>query len=213
MNFSMDSLRKYLDMLVPYDRMRWGLAAFSFFLFFVRIISCNGFYIIAYAYCIYLLLLLLAFLTPRDMMELMSAEEKDEGEPDAEFRPFRRKLSEFKAWTAVMQSTIICLFLTLFPFLDIEVYVPILVIYFIVLSYMMLKKQIEHMIRYKYVPWNIKKQKFSAPSDEKKNDDIFQPNTSKPITPGFSSSIFNEPESDLKQISETIEEKDKSKMD
>lgn len=75
----------------------------------------------------------------------------------SEFRPFIRRLPEFKAFTKSLFAIILCLFLTLFPLLDIPVYWPILVFYFISLTLLTLRKQVEHMVRYRYVPWDFGK--------------------------------------------------------
>ena len=48
-------------------------------------------------------------------------------------------------------------FLTLFPFLDVPVFWPILLLYWMVLFFITMKRQIKHMIRYKYVPFSFGK--------------------------------------------------------
>ena len=47
----------------------------------------------------------------------------------------------------------ICLFLSMFEFTNIPVFWPILVVYFIVLTCLTLKRQIKHMIKHKYLPF------------------------------------------------------------
>lgn len=53
---------------------------------------------------------------------------------------------------------------TFFPILSIPVFRPILVIYFIILVVITAKRQIEHMIKYNYVPWDFGKKHYGAAS-------------------------------------------------
>ncbi|VDN39575.1 unnamed protein product [Gongylonema pulchrum] len=95
-------LRKYqyyLDRLTPYGWIRWGIAIAFAILFLWRI----GFYIVTYALGIYYLNLFLAFLTPK-IDPALDFESEDEDGPtlpskgNEEFRPFMRRLPEFKFW-------------------------------------------------------------------------------------------------------------------
>ncbi|VDM16885.1 unnamed protein product [Hydatigera taeniaeformis] len=72
---------------------------------------------------------------------------------DGEFRPFMRRLSEFKFWKNCTIGTAISITCTFFPFFDLPVFWPILLIYFLTLFYVTMRRQIEHMIRYKYLPF------------------------------------------------------------
>lgn len=60
-----------------------------------------------------------------------------------EFRPFIRRLPEFKFWYSVTKSTIIALFCTMFELFNIPVFWPILVMYFITLFCITMKRQIK----------------------------------------------------------------------
>lgn len=62
---------------------------------------------------------------------------------DEEFRPFIRRLPEFKCWCAVIKSTLFAFFTTFFEFFDIPVFWPILLLYFIVLFCLTMKRQIK----------------------------------------------------------------------
>lgn len=62
---------------------------------------------------------------------------------DEEFRPFIRRLPEFKCWCAVVKSTLFAFFTTFFEFFDIPVFWPILLLYFIVLFGLTMKRQIK----------------------------------------------------------------------
>jgi hypothetical protein len=135
-----------------------------------RIIHLQGFYIIAYALGIYLLNLFLAFLQPKwdepSLLDLDGQEALDGDLPplpqrnDEEFRPFIRRLPEFKFWVSTTRATVIGLACTLFDALDIPVFWPILLIYFIVLFVVTMKRQIRHMIKYRYVPFTVGKKNY-----------------------------------------------------
>lgn len=59
-----------------------------------------------------------------------------------EFRPFIRRLPEFKFWYAITKSTTIALFCTFFEVFNVPVFWPILVMYFITLFCITMKRQI-----------------------------------------------------------------------
>ena len=73
----------------------------------------QGWYIVTYALAIYHLNLLLAFLTPKidPAMAQLEAEEDDGLElptkQNDEFRPFIRRLPEFKFWYSATKATFI----------------------------------------------------------------------------------------------------------
>ena len=60
-----------------------------------------------------------------------------------------------------MKAFLIAIFCTFIPFLDIPVFWPILLIYFIALFTVTMRKQIAHMIKYRYIPFNVGKPKFN----------------------------------------------------
>ncbi|KAA8537606.1 hypothetical protein F0562_027214 [Nyssa sinensis] len=52
--------------------------------------------------------------------------------------------------------------MTFFSLFDVPVFWPILLCYWIVLFALTMKRQIVHMIKYKYVPFNIGKQRYTG---------------------------------------------------
>lgn len=60
-----------------------------------------------------------------------------------EFRPFIRRLPEFKFWYATTKSTVIGMICTFFEVFNIPVFWPILVMYFITLFCITMKRQIK----------------------------------------------------------------------
>ena len=123
------SLRNYaglfqaqLDRTTPHTLNRWGCTALLLVLFFARILLAQAYFILCYGLGIYLLNLFLAFLQPKFDPSLaadLAESEVEEGAPglptsmppppsgrgtyadlqDGEFRPFIRRLPEFKFWS------------------------------------------------------------------------------------------------------------------
>jgi hypothetical protein len=152
-------------------------------LFSLRIITYQGFYVVAYAWAIYLLNIFLLFLSPRfnpedDPEGLGNSADLSDGlfdgmspspakgmlplKSDEEFRPFIRRLPEFKFWYNATWSTLVALACTLFSFFDIPVFWPILLMYFVFLFFLTMRRQVHHMIRYKYIPFDIGKKSYNG---------------------------------------------------
>jgi hypothetical protein len=152
-------IQYYLDRSVPYPLQRWMIFAAMLVLYAIRVILLEGFYIVTYALGIFLLHLLVGFLSPQ--------EDPEDGpvlptSGDDEFRPFQRRLPEYKFWLAASKAVGIAMICTIFPFLDIPVFWPILLVYFIALFLATMKKQIKHMIRHKYVPFDFGKKQYKS---------------------------------------------------
>lgn len=62
-------------------------------------------------------------------------------------------------WLSATKATLISLFCTFFSIFDVPVFWPILVFYFITLFVLTMRRQIQHMIKYKYVPFDIGRKK------------------------------------------------------
>jgi len=145
-----------LDRTVPRITPRWVAFGIALLLYIIRVYSVGGFFIITYALGIYLLNLLIGFLSPS-----MDPEEQDGlGEvslPQSgsdEFRPFVRRLPEFQFWYWGMRAVVLSIGATFFRIFDLPVFWPILLFYFIFLFMITMKQQIAHMIKHKYVPWS-----------------------------------------------------------
>jgi Rer1 family len=99
-----------------------------------------------------------------------------------EFRPFIRRLPEFKFWYAITKSTTIAIVCTFFEVFNVPVFWPILVMYFITLFCITMKRQIrvsffelfkkfswflpsqslQHMIKHRYLPFTHNKPKYQT---------------------------------------------------
>lgn len=123
-----------------------------------------GWYIITYGLGIYVLNLLIGFLSPQSDPETegpMLPTSKDD-----EFRPFIRRLPEFKFWYSLTKAFIVCFFMTFFSVFNIPVFWPILLLYFIALFLLTMKRQIKHMIKYKYIPFSLGKTTYKGRDNE-----------------------------------------------
>uniref|UniRef100_A0A8C4GJC8 Protein RER1 n=1 Tax=Dicentrarchus labrax TaxID=13489 RepID=A0A8C4GJC8_DICLA len=70
-----------------------------------------------------------------------------------EFRPFIRRLPEFKFWHSATKGIVIAMICTFFDAFNVPVFWPILVMYFIMLFCITMKRQIKHMVKYRYLPF------------------------------------------------------------
>lgn len=161
----------YVDKTVPHVTYRWLAFLGLLVLFLIRVVVGEGWYIVCYALGIYLLNLFLAFLTPKfdpsfEQEQLNQDVEEGEALPmsrqdESEFRPFIRRLPEFKFWYNATRATVISIFCSFFSIFDIPVFWPILLVYFIILFALTMRRQIQHMIKYRYLPFDIGKVKYS----------------------------------------------------
>lgn len=139
-----------LDRLTPHTRVRWCSSVVLLLLFLLRVFTKQGWYIVCYALGIYHLNLFIAFLTPKIDPELdLDNDEGPElpthssGSRGGEFKPFMRRLPEFKFWYAVTKSTVIGSVCTFFELFNVPVFWPILVMYFITLFAITMNRQIK----------------------------------------------------------------------
>ncbi|KAG8390908.1 hypothetical protein BUALT_Bualt01G0132400 [Buddleja alternifolia] len=161
-----------LDKSTPLVLYRWMFLAGIGLVYALRVYFVQGFYIITYGLGIYILQLLIAFLSPQvdpEIQDVIDGPALPTRGSD-EFRPFVRRLPEFKFWHSLTKAFCIAFVLTFFSAFDVPVFWPILLFYWLVLFISTMKRQIMHMIKYKYVPFTFGKQRYSrkkaAPSDE-----------------------------------------------
>ncbi|KAI0114835.1 retrieval of early ER protein Rer1 [Daldinia grandis] len=161
-----------LDRSTPFVLQRWISTGVFLGIFFLRIVFAQGWYIVAYALGIYLLNLFLAFLQPKfdPSNELLDNEMEDGSagglptKQDEEFRPFIRRLPEFKFWHEATRAITIAFTCSWFEIFDVPVFWPVLVMYWIILFVLTMRKQIQHMIKYRYVPFSFGKAKYGKAS-------------------------------------------------
>lgn len=136
-------------------------------LFLLRVITLRAFYLITYCVGIYLIHSTILFLTPKgsdiaDPFENYeeNKDEEDDYEPeyiDNQYKPIVRNMPEFDYWkftTKVLGSALIA---TFFNILDIAVWTPILVVYFLIMLILTIKCLLQHMKKYNYNPFSFSK--------------------------------------------------------
>lgn len=105
--FGRQKYQYWIDASHPYPIFRWGMSLFMLVLFMLRILFCQGWYVVAYALGIYLLNAFLLFLSPKYGPSVDDFDnEADLSDPgpalpvstDDEFKPFVRRLPEFVFW-------------------------------------------------------------------------------------------------------------------
>uniref|UniRef100_A0A452U0E7 Protein RER1 n=1 Tax=Ursus maritimus TaxID=29073 RepID=A0A452U0E7_URSMA len=138
--------QSWLDKSTPYTAVRWVLTLGLSFIYMVRVYLLQGWYIVTYALGIYHLNLFIAFLSPKVDPSLM--EDSDDGpslptKQNEEFRPFIRRLPEFKFWHAATKGILVAMACTFFEAFNVPVFWPILVMYFIMLFCITMKRQIK----------------------------------------------------------------------
>ncbi|KAL8153938.1 hypothetical protein V2J09_011698 [Rumex salicifolius] len=151
----------YLDKSTPHAVYRWiGTLAFAL-IYVLRVYFAQGFYIVSYGLGIYILNLLIGFLSPKidPELEAMDGASLPMKESD-EFKPFMRRLPEFKY--AITKAFLVAFIMTFFSIFDVPVFWPILLCYWIILFALTMKRQIMHMIKYKYIPFSIGKKTYSG---------------------------------------------------
>ena len=166
-----------LDSTVQHPLLRWCSLLLITLLYILRVLLIQGWHIVSYALAIYLLNLFILFLSPKIDPGMDEWELEDEwGEfevpqlpitSNQEFRPFIRRLPEFKFWLSSMKAFCIAFFSTFFSVFNIPVFWPILVIYFIILFALTMKRQIRHMIKYRYLPFTHGKAVYASKDGKK----------------------------------------------
>ncbi|KAK6411267.1 hypothetical protein LTR81_014659 [Elasticomyces elasticus] len=152
--------QSYLDKSTPYVTYRWIGTATIFIALALRIIFAQGWYIVAYSLGIYLLNLFLAFISPKFDPSLSSDEDMEDGsnlqsplptKNDQEFKPFVRRLPEFKFWHAATRAVTLAFACCWSEIFNLPVFWPVLVVYWLILVFLTMRKQIQAMIKYRYV--------------------------------------------------------------
>ncbi|XP_078186242.1 protein RER1 isoform X3 [Callithrix jacchus] len=160
--------QSWLDKSTPYTAVRWVVTLGLSFVYMIRVYLLQGWYIVTYALGIYHLNLFIAFLSPKVDPSLM--EDSDDGpslptKQNEEFRPFIRRLPEFKFWHAATKGILVAMVCTFFDAFNVPVFWPILVMYFIMLFCITMKRQIKHMVKYRYIPFTHGKRRYRGKDD------------------------------------------------
>lgn len=113
-----------LDRSHQFTTYRWAGFAAVMFIYALRVYLLDGWYIVTYGLGIYLLNMLIGFLSP-------PVDPETDGPMlptthNEEFRPFMRRVPEFHFWYGCTKATAIALVMTFFDVFNIPVFWPIL---------------------------------------------------------------------------------------
>ncbi|XP_047957151.1 protein RER1A-like [Salvia hispanica] len=153
----------YLERSSPHTARRWLVTLAAAAIYILRVYYARGFYVISYGLSIYILNLLIGFLSPKvdPELELLDGPSSPTKDSD-EFRPFVRRLPEFLFWYAITKAFCVAFLLTFFSMFDVPVFWPILFFYWFFLFFLTMKRQITHMIKYGYLPFRWGKQRYGG---------------------------------------------------
>lgn len=151
-----------LDKSTPLVYHRWIGFFLVALIYSIRVFLLQGYYIITYGLGIYILQLFILFLSPQVDPEIQDLSDGPSLPTRGfdEFRPFVRRLPEFKFWYSITKAFCFAFVLTFFSAFDVPVFWPILLFYWVVLFVSTMKRQIMHMVKYKYVPFSFGKQRY-----------------------------------------------------
>lgn len=145
------------DKLAGEVQMRWTIFGAVAFMYVLRVLIKQTHHIITYAVGIYMIQGFILFATPKmknteDPFETLTEEQIQEEQRNFD-GPFIRNLSEYDFWAFYMKVVVISFILTFFSFLDIPVFAPLLVLYFVIMVLATLVKLTQHQKMYQYNPW------------------------------------------------------------
>ena len=151
------------DKIIIYKLERWLVIGILTLIYMIRVVVTSGFYCLTYCIGIHFLNSFIGFISPLDDPEEYDLNRGDSFLPqknNEEFKPFQRKVKEYTFWSNSFYTLIIAIPMTFFRGFDIPVFWPLLVFYFVLIFTLVMRKQIQHMIKYHYLPWDHGKIKY-----------------------------------------------------
>ena len=153
-------LRK-IDKYIFYIKTRWTLSFLGLCFYIYRISILGGFHVISYIMGLYILHLGVQFFQPLGLPSIDDDIIDNEVYEDLpisgqtpsnndDFKPLIRSVSEFKFWQNVSFCVGIAIVCTYFKMLDLPVFWPFLLVYFIVLLLLTVRKMLLHMNHFNY---------------------------------------------------------------
>ncbi|GFP82598.1 protein rer1a [Phtheirospermum japonicum] len=110
-----------MDKSTPHISHRWIAFAGIAFVYALWVYLLEGFYVVSYVLDIYILNLLIVFLSPQ-VDPVFSGGLTLPTRGSNEFRPFVRRLPEFKSWYSITKSFCIAFVLTFFIIFDVLIF-------------------------------------------------------------------------------------------
>ena len=152
------------DKIIIYRKSRWLAVAILSIIYFIRVFYKKGYYALTYCIGIHFLNSFIGFISPLDDPEDELGEDNSylPQRSNEEFRPFQRKIREFSFWNLMFWTFLVSIFFTFFECFDIPVFWPLLLVYFLLIFFIIMKRQIKHMIKYNYLPWDTGKKIYGS---------------------------------------------------
>ena len=151
------------DKIIIYQLERWLIVMILALIYIIRIILTGGYYCLTYCIGIHILNSFIGFISPLEDPEEYDLNNEDSFLPqknNEEFKPFQRKIKEYTFWSMVCGTLLFSIPMTFFKAFDIPVFWPLLLVYFILIFALVMRRQIQHMIKYHYLPWDAGKMKY-----------------------------------------------------
>ena len=151
------------DKIIVYKFQRWIAILILTIIYVFRMFWTKGYYALTYCIGIHFLNSFIGFISPLDDPEEYDLNSDDSFLPqknDEEFKPFQRKVKEFTFWSQITGTLFFAIIMTYFKAFDIPVFWPLLLFYFFLIFFLVMKRQIQHMIKYHYLPWDYAKTKY-----------------------------------------------------
>ena len=157
------------DKIIIYRAERWGVVAILAVIYFIRIFRKKGYYALTYCIGIHFLNSFIGFISPLDDPEEELGEENSylPQRKNEEFKPFQRKVKEFSFWSMMFWTFLFSIFFTFFEAFNIPVFWPLLLVYFLLIFFLIMRRQIRHMIKYNYLPWDTGKKNYGRVPSQK----------------------------------------------
>ena len=151
------------DKLIIYKFYRWMVVLILTLVYLFRMFYTKGYYALTYCIGIHFLNSFMAFISPLDDPEDELPEDGSHlpQTNSEEFRPFQRKLKEYNFWRVRFGTLLVAIICTFFEAFDLPVFWPLLLFYFVLIFILVMRRQIQHMIKYKYLPWDTGKKTYT----------------------------------------------------
>ena len=151
------------DKIIIFPLERWLVTSILLLIYIIRVVLTRGYACLTYCIGIHILNSFIGFISPLEDPEEFDLNKDDSFLPqknNEEYKPFYRKVKEFTFWNRVSITLIVSIFLTFFKGFDIPVFWPLLLVYFFLIFGLVMKRQIQHMIKYHYLPWDYAKTRY-----------------------------------------------------
>eukprot|EP01015_Nassula_variabilis_P025689 TRINITY_DN503_c0_g1_i4.p2 TRINITY_DN503_c0_g1~~TRINITY_DN503_c0_g1_i4.p2 ORF type:complete len:191 (+),score=1.09 TRINITY_DN503_c0_g1_i4:120-692(+) len=165
-------VRTRTEQYILFPTQRWVITAALFLIYILRIYAVGGYYVISYILGLYVLHLIVQFLTPKGIPDLEDEDDEEnmqlpihqtQENESSEPKPLTRTVSEFHFWQDATKAVIIALCTTLSRLFDLPVFWPFLLGYFIFLVAITVKRLMRRMKKYNYSIFDFGKKNMRKP--------------------------------------------------